>query len=143
MLSTKLIYQCDFLKFEKIENTSLGLISAKKDYIPIENFKIGFSEISKHLKDQGLNSIIFDKRNLTVFHQPSMEWYYTSWKMDLIEVNVRRHYKILPALPWFEKSVEAGKNEIKANHPDFDFSQFTVTYVTNPEEAVKIEASTD
>jgi hypothetical protein len=141
MLPSILLFENEYLTFEKVKNSHSGLVTTKKDYVPIEKFKTGFLEIAKQAKSNFLKSIIFDKRNLSVFHQPSMEWYYTSWKKELAAANISRHYKILPPLPWFAKSVEAGLSEIKAKHPTFDFSIFTVTYVDSPEEAIEKEKS--
>jgi hypothetical protein len=63
-----------------------------------------------------------------------MEWYYTEWKKELLKLGLSQHYKILPPIPWFKTSVDAGIAEIKTNHPSFDFSKIQVTYINSIEE---------
>lgn len=136
MSENQLVNINEFLTFQLVPSNRLGICKAVREYIPISHFKDGFNEIAKIAIDQDIRAILFDKSNLTVFHQPSMEWYYTEWKKKLVDEGINTHFKILPELPWFHKSVEAGKSEIKRNNPDFNFDSFSVTYVSKTEEAI-------
>lgn len=49
------------------------LVTATATYIPIEQFKSIFNEITQWVEQLNIQKLIFDKRQLTVFHQPSME----------------------------------------------------------------------
>lgn len=56
---------------------------------------------------------------MKAFNQPSMVWYYVNWKDEVYkETGLRTHFKILPDIPWFKKSVEAGRKEIFTQYPD-------------------------
>jgi len=130
------ILKNEYLICRELKDLNSAVCSAKLEYIPIEIFKESFLKIARAAKDRHWNSFIFDKSALTTFHQPSMEWYYTEWKKMLTENGLNVHYKILPPLKWFERSVEAGKHEITKKHPDFDFTIFSVHYVSDLDEAI-------
>ena len=102
---------------------------ASAEYIPIEDFKEAFTKAAEIAEQKKWCGFIFDKTALTTFHQPSMEWYYTTWKQQLLTFGLNKHYKILPTMPWFKTSVDAGLEEIKAKHPNFDFTQIEVNYI--------------
>tara|TARA_B100000508_G_scaffold60116_1_gene46742 strand:+ start:23832 stop:24293 length:462 start_codon:yes stop_codon:yes gene_type:complete len=131
------VYKDEFISLHRFEGKDIVMCVADTEYIPIEHFKKSFMAIGELIKKNNWKALIFDKRNLNTFHQPSMEWYYTEWKADMINHGLSSHYKILPSMPWFAKSVEAGKRDIKRNHPSFDFDEFSVKYVDSVEEAIK------
>ncbi len=130
------LYESEFVAFYKLKESSLGVCMANTEYIPIEHFRKDFHAIGKLIKENEIHALVFDKQKLNTFHQPSMEWYYTQWKEELVGHGLKTHYKILPSAPWFEKSVEAGKRDIKKNNPDFDFDQFEVKYVASLADAI-------
>ena len=130
------LYESEFVSFYKFNDQDLGVCKATSEYIPIDYFKNDFEAIGSLIAEHNIHALIFDKRSLNTFHQPSMEWYYTEWKAELLQHGLKTHYKILPAAPWFAKSVEAGKRDIKKNHPEFDFNRFSVNYVSSLDEAV-------
>jgi len=82
------------------------------EYIPIEDFKELFDKISVEVLEGKLTKFIFDKRALRTFHQPSMEWYYISWKTEMVQQGLVQHRKILPDLQWFVKAVEIAKKPL-------------------------------
>lgn len=130
------IWENDFVLIGSIDNSNAGFAKAKQSYIPIESFKTAFGKAYGYSKERNWKKFIFDKSNLNVFHQPSMEWYYTNWKKDLVDIGLTKHYKILPNEDWFKSSVKAGIAEIKLKYPEFDFNQFTVDYINKIEEAI-------
>ncbi len=136
-IASKKVYSDDFISLHELENTDVVLCVSETEYIPIEHFKEAFKNIGNHIKQNRSKALIFDKRNLNTFHQPSMEWYYTEWKAEMLGHGLSKHYKILPSMPWFAKSVEAGKRDIKRNYPSFDFDLFSVTYVDSIAEALE------
>lgn len=135
-VKAKEVYRDEFVSLQILVDGRVALCTATSEYIPIEHFKKAFLEIGSILQAKNIKALIFDKRQLNTFHQPSMEWYYTEWKADMLDHGLVKHYKILPSMPWFAKSVEAGKRDIERNHPSFDFDTFSVTYVNSVEEAI-------
>src|SRR5688572_22596218 len=79
----------------KAEQATL-LVTATATYIPIDQFKSIFNEITHWAEHFKIRKLIFDKRQLTVFHQPSMEWYFVDWKERMYDSGLTRHVKILP-----------------------------------------------
>lgn len=134
--NNEIIWSNEFLELQTFPKHSCGLFVATAEYIPIEFFKNAFNQAAKFAQNKEWKYFIFDKSNLNVFHQPSMEWYYTKWKRKLLKHGISTHFKILPQEKWFKASVEAGKDEIKDKHPDFDFSAFKVHYVSDVDEAL-------
>ncbi len=106
------------------------------DYIPIDEFKAVFHEISDLVKDGGFEKFIFDKRSLRAFHQPTMEWYFIHWKKDMLAFGITKHRKILPEEKWFEKMVQIAKAQILANYPDNIIDQLDIRYCDSIEDAI-------
>ena len=124
-------------KISFVEGKPIALVEATSSYIPIEEFKHIFSEIGKLVDSQGISKLIFDKRKLTVFHQPSMEWYYVIWKKDMYEKGLRIHRKILPPEPWFRKSVAIAKDQIGREHNALIIDKLDIKYCETVEEAIE------
>lgn len=115
-----------FEKALRVENTRLAeilyksdrktaIIITKTEYLPTDKFRELFSTLTSFMEKQPVSTLIFDKRSLRVFHQPSMEWYYTEWKTVMLQKHgLRNHYKLLPQDSLFRKSVEIGRSKILA-----------------------------
>ncbi|MEQ8908526.1 MAG: hypothetical protein RIC95_05010 [Vicingaceae bacterium] len=131
------IWENEFVVLSEAKNKPIGIAKAKQEYIPIEEFKEAFLQAKDYAKEKKWKQFVFDKSKLNVFHQPSMAWYYTEWKTDLVELGLIEHFKILPQEPWFKTSVDAGIIEIKENHPDFDFNKFKVKYINSLSEVLE------
>lgn len=125
-------YMRAFLHKEK----GLIITECLSDFVPIASFKSFFLELGRFLNDFPVTTMIFDKRSLRVFHQPSMEWYFVHWKEQVKAKGLVNHYKILPELEWFKRSVEAGKVEIEKAYPEILQSDINVSYFNSIEEAI-------
>ncbi|MEO8762236.1 MAG: hypothetical protein ABI388_11880, partial [Bacteroidia bacterium] len=53
-----------------------------KEYVPIDDFMEIFTATVPHIEKHAVTKFVFDKQNLRVFHQPSMEWYFIHWKKE-------------------------------------------------------------
>lgn len=127
-----------FAQISYHEEYKIVLCTLLSDYVPIEHFKNTFLKISE-LVDKGYTQkFIFDKRSLKAFHQPSMEWYFVVWKKEMFEKGLKVHRKILPPEPWFKKSVEIAKQQIKLEHEDLVVNKLDIKYCESLEEAVEI-----
>jgi hypothetical protein len=114
----------------------VGLIQSKSTYIPIEEFKQIFSAVEDFARKHSIRRIIFDKTTLRVFHQPSMEWYFTEWKAQMAELGVVEHVKILPDNEIFRQSVKLGREAINRDYPDAVFHNLKIVYANSIKEAV-------
>lgn len=83
----------------------VGLIQADTSYIPIEQFKEIFEFMEGMIREKKITKLIFDKRKLRVFHQPSMEWYFVEWKEKMAAYGLVNHIKILPDDKVFAKAL--------------------------------------
>ncbi len=117
-------------------NQSTVVITAKTSYIPIEEFKKIFEAIGEIVKADKITKLVFDKRNLTVFHQPSMEWYFTVWKEQMYEHGLKIHRKILPDNEVFHQSVKIGREKISKAFPDGKFHMMDIGYANSLDEAI-------
>lgn len=108
------------------------------EYIPIEDFKEIFREISIIVENGKFEKFIFDKRSLRAFHQPTMEWYFLHWKNKMLEFGLSKHRKILPHEKWFEKMVMIAKDQIIKNNPDNIIHLLDIKYCDSIEEAILI-----
>jgi hypothetical protein len=113
-----------------------AIVEALTNYIPLEPFKEIFNFIGELGKKKNLTKLIFDKRKLTVFHQPSMEWYFIEWKEKMFDQGLNIHRKILPADDVFRQSVRIGREKIDKNYPTKKFNQMDIQYAETVEEAL-------
>ena len=131
-----LVHNCNFSNVYFNKHLKLALCIAERDYIPIDNFKATFTTISKLIDDFPIQHLVFDKRKLRTFHQPSMEWYFAIWKPTVKDKGLTNHYKILPDLDWFVKSVEAGRHEILKKYSNAFLNGISINYVNSIEDAI-------
>lgn len=137
----------EFKIAEKFDHTELLvwkekkviLIRATAPYIPMEEFKEVFTKATEIIGRERLTKTIFDKTQLTVFHQPSMEWYFIVWKEELLtKYGVRMHRKILPDNNVFVQSVKLGRMKIEKNFPDGKYKEMDIQYAKSVMEAVEM-----
>jgi O-methyltransferase involved in polyketide biosynthesis len=126
------VYQLD-------ENPHALVCEVLVSYIPEQNFRELFLQIGEVVKKNKdvIHKLIFDKRNLTTFHQASMVWYHVEWKPEMIKYGLRSYRKILPTDTLFKKSVEIGRNKIAQEHPEFEWEKYDIQYCENVEEALE------
>lgn len=118
------------------EHPGVAVVEASASYIPLNKFKEIFDYISELSSTRKLNKLIFDKRKLSVFHQPSMEWYFVEWKEKMFDAGLRIHRKILPNDEVFRQSVRIGREKINKAYPDKKFHQLDIQYAESVEEAL-------
>jgi hypothetical protein len=118
------------------ESPNTVVVEAVTNYIPIDQFKEIFNFIGELVSKDKVTKLIFDKRNLTVFHQPSMEWYFVEWKEKMFENGLTTHRKILPLDEVFRQSVKIGREKISKMYPKGKFQTMDIAYAETLEEAV-------
>lgn len=112
------------------------VVEATASYIPLERFKEIFNHIGELAGESPIHKLIFDKRKLSVFHQPSMEWYFVEWKEKMFGAGLTVHRKILPEDEIFRQSVRIGRNKIAGGYPDRKFNKMDIKYAESMEEAL-------
>jgi hypothetical protein len=123
-------------KVSFVEGKPVAIVEATSTYIPIEEFKNIFNEIGKLVDSKKITKLIFDKRKLTVFHQPSMEWYFTEWKEQMWHKGLKTHRKILPDNKVFQQSVKIGREKIKEENPNLKFNEMDIQYKNSLQDAI-------
>jgi len=116
----------------------VAVIVANTSYIPIASFKGIFYSMEELVIEKKISKLIFDKTQLRVFHQPSMEWYFVEWKEKMAALGLVNHVKILPEDYNFCQSVKIGRDLINKNYPTARFHQLSIQYAGTIEEAVRI-----
>jgi hypothetical protein len=117
---------------------NIAVVEATSNYIPIEQFKEMFLFLGDLVIKNKINKLIFDKRKLTVFHQPSMEWYFVEWKEKMFSLGLKTHRKILPNDRIFKESVKIGREKINKLYPEAKFHQMDIQYTETVEEAIEL-----
>ncbi len=118
------------------ESPRTAVVEALSNYIPIDQFKEIFNFIGELVKQEQINRLVFDKRKLTVFHQPSMEWYFVEWKEKMYDHGLTVHRKILPADEVFRQSVKIGREKINKAYPNGKFHAMDIAYAESLEDAL-------
>ena len=115
------------------------IIQVVNNFIPIDEFKKNFYACSEIIKAENLKKVIFDKRKMSVFHQPSMEWYFLEWKEEIADkYGVNTHRKILPDDNLFIQSVKIARKKIDENYPNARYKQLDIQYVNSIDEAIEL-----
>lgn len=109
-------------------------------YIPIADFRAMFERMTALARKRKFNRFIFDKRALKSFDQPSMEWYFTEWKAEMLTLGVQTHRKILPGEKWFEHAVIAGRADIRKRYPTAVAFSLDIQYCDNIVDSVNSPA---
>ncbi|HEY3430399.1 MAG TPA: hypothetical protein VGK39_06960 [Cyclobacteriaceae bacterium] len=115
---------------------SVAVVEANTNYIPLEQFKEIFNFIGDLTAKKKVTKLIFDKRKLSVFHQPSMEWYFVEWKEKMFDAGLTTHRKILPPDEVFRQSVRIGREKINKAYPTKKFNQMDIQYAESIEDAL-------
>lgn len=118
------------------KNNQVAVVEATKTYIPFEAFKEIFTYVGELAASQTVAKLVFDKRKLSVFHQPSMEWYFVEWKEKMYDLGMRTHRKILPNDEVFKQSVKIGREKIKKSHPQGKFMLMDIAYADDLAQAI-------
>ena len=134
----ELMFEIKYARVYANQENGMIICELLTDYIPIDDFKEVFSEISKIVENGKFEKFIFDKRSLRAFHQPSMEWYFLNWKNKMLELGLSKHRKILPEEKWFEKMVMIAKEQIMKNNPDNIIHLLDIKYCNSIEEAILV-----
>ncbi|TAG03290.1 MAG: hypothetical protein EAZ44_06230 [Cytophagia bacterium] len=117
--------------------TSTLICEVLAEFTSRENFINLFTEMGEFIKKNNVKKLIFDKRNMRIFDQTSMEWYHVEWKTSMKKYGLSVYRKILPNDFIFEKSVELGRLKIAKENPAFKFEDFDIQYCKTVEEAME------
>lgn len=134
----EIIIDKDYGKVFLLPDEGIMICELTKEYVPIEEFREIFTETVPLIEKYGVKKFIFDKQNLRVFHQPSMEWYFVHWKQEIYAKGVSIHRKILPQdQAAFHLAVEAGRAKIMAEYKDTVIPLLDIQYKTTVKDAIE------
>ncbi|MDN4165330.1 hypothetical protein QWY31_07445 [Cytophagales bacterium LB-30] len=115
---------------------AVAVITATNTYIPMDEFKNIFLEAEKLILKEKITKLVFDKRALKIFHQPSMEWYFIEWKDKMYNFGLTKHRKLLPNDKIFRESVKIGREKIMREHPNLNIQRLDIQYFEHFEDAL-------
>ncbi|MCD9018912.1 hypothetical protein [Parachryseolinea silvisoli] len=115
------------------------VVRAMSTYIPLMVFQIIFQKVVEmdQVREGQVTTVVFDKRKLMVYHQPSMEWYFLTWKATMLTYGVTRHRKLLPVYAAFRTAAGLGKEALFRDHPAAAFQRLDIGYVESLREALE------
>ena len=133
----KILQQNEIANLYWIPKATTMICEAVHEYMPEDDFKFLFENISTHVAEYHPTNFVFDKRALKAFHQPSMEWYFTEWKAEMSQkYGLKKHRKLLPNITWFALAVKAGRAELAKKYPDGEFHNLDIQYKDTIVEAI-------
>ena len=116
---------------------NIVIVSATSEYIPRIDFERIFTELSQTIIERRIKKVIFDKSSLTVFHQPSMEWYFTVWKEMMYHHGLMTHRKILPNDKVFKESARIARQKLVRDFPSGKYRLMDIKYAENLTQAIE------
>lgn len=120
-----------------VDHPDTLVVQATAGYIPKTQFQEIFIGVGKLVAQLSIKKLVFDKRMLTVFHQPSMEWYFVVWKEQMFHHGLRVHRKLLPDDLAFRESVAMGRERIMRMFPTGKHHEMDIKYSETLEDAVE------
>jgi hypothetical protein len=133
------VFESEFARCYVAPERGIVLCNMKVGYVPILNFKETFHVLAEEVMKGGFTKFVFDKSSLKTFHQPSMKWYFTEWKTKMLEYGLHKHFKVLPEIDWFKKSVEAARKPLLKQFPDEVLSKLRIEYFDTVQQAIDAE----
>jgi len=135
--SYELVIEKDCGKVFLLPDQDTLICELTKKYVPIKEFKEIFVAISPIIEKHNIKKFVFDKQNLAVFHQLSMEWYFVHWKKDMYALGMKTHRKILPKDNLsFKMAVEAGRFKIATEFKNTVVDKLDIQYKSSIQEAI-------
>lgn len=135
-LGFEITFSSEYADLFKNESRNIIACILKSEYVPIASFRETFNRVSSIARSGRYQKFIFDKRSLTTFHQPSMEWYFLSWKTEMLDLGIYQHRKLLPDQDWFIKAVEIAREPLIQKFPEGVWQKLDIKYCDSLEEAV-------
>lgn len=113
------------------------VVRALAPYLSEETFQNIFTQVAEMdlVRAGRVTTVVFDKRKLMYFHQPSMEWYFLNWKATMATYGVTRHRKLLPVYAAFRTAAGLGREALVRDHPTAPFHQLDIRYAESLREA--------
>jgi len=111
-------YSDEFGKIYTANDSNTILCVVLQAYTPIDDFMNLLKQQMTVIDMYGCDKFIFDKRAIRGFHQPSMEWYYLTWKVEAYKkYGLSKHRKLFTDEKWFLRCIEAGRDQIRQKDP--------------------------
>lgn len=130
-------YSDEFGKIYTALDSNIIICELLLPYIPIDSFMALLKQQMTIIEMYGCDKFIFDKRAIRGFHQPSMEWYYLTWKVEAYQkYGLSKHRKLFTDEEWFLKCIEAGRAQIKQKDPGSIVHTLDIKVCQTLEEAV-------
>jgi hypothetical protein len=120
-----------------IESLPVAICTVTAAYIPMAEFEQLLKIAGELIKRTTITKFIFDKRKLTAFHLPSMEYYHLVWKVEMYKHGLKSHRKLLPNDKVFQHYVQEARKKIRREYPWFDFEKYDIVYCNSIEEALE------
>lgn len=130
-------YSDEFGRIYVGSDSNIIICEILQPYVPIDDFMNLLKQQMTIIDMYGCDKFIFDKRAIRGFHQPSMEWYYLTWKIEAYKkYGLSTHRKLFTEEPWFRKCVDAGRKQIKEKDPGSIVHTFDIKVCDTLKEAV-------
>ena len=118
-------------------DSNVIICSILQSYTPIDDFMSLLRQQAMLIETYGCEKFIFDKRAIRGFHQPTMEWYYLTWKVEMYQkYGLMTHRKLFTDEEWFLQCIKAGRAAIKKKDPGSIVHTFDIKVCKTLQEAV-------
>ncbi len=134
---TSLLASLEHADMLQVNDEPILIVQAKTRFIPLADFKNLFEEAGQWVAKLNIKKLIFDKRSLKVFHQPSMQWYCTEWKEKMADQGLLVYRKLLPEDELFRHSVQVGRDAILRKFSHGKYKKLDIQYVEDMAAAIR------
>lgn len=111
-------YGDEYGKVYTCNDSNILLCELLQPYIPIDHFMNLLKQQMTLMEMYGCDKFIIDGRAIRGFHQPSMEWFYLTWKVEAYKrFGLEKHRQLFTDEEWFLKCIDAAQDQIKRKDP--------------------------
>lgn len=115
-----------------------AIVSIHGAFIPMTDYQQTLEKLGELVRQEKVQKLIVDARQLLAYHQPSVEWSFLNWKRQMHEHGLNRYRYILSSTGEYRKNLENGLQKIRREHPEPTvLDQMDLAYCQSLEEAVE------
>ena len=115
-----------------------AIVSIHGAYIPMTDYQQTLEKLGELVKQEKVQKLIVDARQLVAYHQPSVEWSFLNWKQEMRTHGLNSYRYVLPNTGEYRRNLEHGIQKIRREHPNTDvLDRMDMAYCRSLEEAVE------
>ncbi len=131
-------YRSRFATVSFMPATETAIVSIHGAFIPMTDYQQTLEKLGELVKQEKVQKLIVDARQLLAYHQPSLEWSFLNWKREMQRHGLMRYRYVLANTGDYRRNMENGILKMRREHPETELlDRMDLAYCRSVEEAVE------